>query len=42
VSWDSFIERLFVEKDGYQAICVTCHSTKTSEERLVRKAAKLR
>jgi len=42
VSWDSFIERLFVEKEGYQAICVTCHSIKTSEERLVRKAAKLR
>ena len=42
VSWDSFIERLFVEMDGYQAICVTCHDKKTSEERLVRKAAKLR
>ena len=42
VSWDSFIERLFVELDGYQAICVACHQSKTSEERLVRKAAKLR
>ena len=42
VSWDSFIERLFVEKDGYQALCVACHQFKTSKERLVRKAAKLR
>jgi hypothetical protein len=42
VSWDSFIERLFVEKDGYQALCVACHSVKTSKERLVRKAAKLK
>ena len=42
VSWDSFIERLFVEKEGYQALCVACHSVKTSEERLVRKAAKLK
>ena len=42
VSWDSFIERLFVELDGYQAICVACHKEKTAEERLVRKTAKLR
>ena len=40
VSWDSFIERLFVEKEGYQALCVTCHQIKTNEERETRKATK--
>jgi len=40
VSWDSFIERLFVELDGYQAICITCHKAKTNEEREIRKKTK--
>ena len=40
VSWDSFIERLFVELDGYQAVCITCHQTKTAEEREIRKKNK--
>jgi len=40
VSWDSFIERLFVEKEGYQALCVTCHSSKSKEENLQRKLNK--
>jgi len=40
VSWDSFIERLFVEKEGYQALCVTCHSAKSKEENLQRKLNK--
>ncbi len=39
-SWDKFIERLFVELDGYQAICITCHKTKTAEEREIRKKNK--
>ena len=39
-SWDKFIERLFVELDGYQAICITCHKAKTAEEREVRKKNK--
>lgn len=40
VSWDSFIERLFVEKDGYQALCVACHQFKSKEENLQRKISK--
>ena len=39
-TWDSFIERLFVELDGYQAVCITCHQSKTNEERETRKKAK--
>lgn len=33
--WDTVIERMFVELDGYQALCHACHSTKTDEERVV-------
>ena len=32
-TWDNFIERLFVEKDGYQALCKACHDEKSKEER---------
>lgn len=35
VSWDVVIERLFVESDGFQALCWGCHNIKTSEERHV-------
>lgn len=27
--WDSWIERAFVEEDGYQALCLNCHKAKT-------------
>jgi 5-methylcytosine-specific restriction endonuclease McrA len=37
VGWDQFIDRLFVEIDGYQAICLACHEDKTTKEREVRK-----
>ena len=38
--YDTFISRLFVELEGYQAICIPCHNTKTQVEREQRKAAK--
>lgn len=34
--WDTFIERLFVEQAGFQAVCVECHKEKTAAERLIR------
>jgi hypothetical protein len=38
VDWNTFIERLFVEVDGYQALCKkTCHYNKTQKERELRK-----
>lgn len=37
VSWDEFIARLFVERDGYQILCQACHAVKTAKEREVRK-----
>ena len=35
VSWDVYIERMFPEEDGYQALCHTCHTEKTSAERAI-------
>jgi len=32
-SWDTYIERMFVEEIGYQAACHSCHSGKTKIER---------
>ncbi|KKM75178.1 hypothetical protein LCGC14_1392830 [marine sediment metagenome] len=32
-SWDSFIERLFCEVDGFQVLCDDCHKNKTADER---------
>lgn len=37
VSWDELIKRLFVEIDGFQAICNACHKNKTNEERSLAK-----
>lgn len=37
-SWDIVIERLFCEEDGFQAICKTCHDSKTQIENNKRKA----
>lgn len=39
-SWDDLIDRLFVEQDGYQALCLQCHSAKSKIERLQRKSKK--
>lgn len=32
VDWNTYIDRLFVESDGFQAICNECHKLKTSKE----------
>lgn len=37
VSWDTYIERMFVEAEGYQLLCLACHKTKTNEERRIAK-----
>lgn len=34
-TWDSFIERLFVEVDKLQVLCLACHKKKTAEETAV-------
>ena len=39
-SYDSFIERMFVEPEGLQAICHSCHSKKTKEENEERRLIK--
>jgi hypothetical protein len=36
VDWNTVIERMFLEVEGYQVICHACHETKTAEERVVR------
>jgi 5-methylcytosine-specific restriction endonuclease McrA len=40
VNWDTFIARLYVEKEGFQAICKKCHEVKTKEENAQRRARK--
>lgn len=37
ISWDVFIERMFVEMHGLQILCRPCHKIKTDEEKLQRK-----
>ena len=37
-SWDEVIRRLFVERDGYQALCSQCHAHKTADEKEQRKS----
>jgi len=37
VSWDSLIERMFVEEDGLQVLCDSCHTIKTNSEKAVAK-----
>lgn len=41
VNFDTFIARLFVEKDGYQALCEGCHKSQTDKERVGRQFEKL-
>lgn len=36
-TWDDFIARLFVEIDGFRAICADCHSQVTAKQREIRK-----
>lgn len=40
ISWDSFIERLFVEEEGFRALCYKCHSGVTEKQRVERKNTK--
>jgi hypothetical protein len=37
-TWDSFIEGLFCEADNLQALCLSCHTIKTNEERAIAKS----
>lgn len=34
-SWDTYIERLFCETDGFQVLCDPCHKAKTAKERSI-------
>ena len=36
-NWDTYIERMFCEMSGFQALCKACHDSKTAEEREIRK-----
>lgn len=36
-SWDKYIERMYVEEDGFQLLCLKCHKEKTNEERRIAK-----
>lgn len=37
VSWDSLIERMFVEEDKLQLLCDNCHTIKTNNEKAIAK-----
>jgi len=37
VDWNTFIERLFCEVDGFQILCHECHTVVTKEERMIAK-----
>lgn len=39
-TWDEYIERMFVERDGFQLLCMECHDFKTSLEKATRKETK--
>lgn len=41
VDWNTFIARLYVEADGFQAVCEGCHNAKTKQEREARKTLKI-
>jgi 5-methylcytosine-specific restriction endonuclease McrA len=33
VDWNTFVERLFCDKDNLQVLCVSCHDKKTQKEK---------
>jgi 5-methylcytosine-specific restriction endonuclease McrA len=39
-TYDEFIKRLFVEEDGLQVLCDTCHNKKSNQEKEIRKNGK--
>jgi 5-methylcytosine-specific restriction endonuclease McrA len=41
VDWNTYIERLFVAEDGWQAICHECHAQKTLAENGQRRASRV-
>lgn len=38
ISWDSFIENLFCDKNNLQVLCSECHTAKSAVENKIRKA----
>jgi hypothetical protein len=36
VDWNTYIDRLFCEKDGFKVMCKPCHKEITNEERIAR------
>jgi 5-methylcytosine-specific restriction endonuclease McrA len=42
VDFNTYITRLFCERDGFQIICDECHNAKTAKERKVRATSKAR
>lgn len=36
VDYNTYIERLFVEEEGYQVLCLECHKTKSKKENELR------
>ncbi len=40
INWNEYIERMFVELDGLQAVCVDDHKIITDEENVIRRAFK--
>lgn len=36
ISWESYIERLFVKSSGIQILCIPCHDVKTMTENIMR------
>lgn len=35
-TFDDYVERLFVEEEGWQILCIECHNVKTKEETDIR------
>ena len=41
-TWDSVVERMFIEVEGLQVLCKTCHDLKSKDERKANADAKKR
>lgn len=39
-TWDSVIERMYIELEGLQVLCKMCHKTKTGNERTLARESK--
>lgn len=35
VDWDTYIARMYCEKEGFQVLCQSCHKEKTDKERQI-------